>query len=97
MPPDGIRQEPWTFTTQGVCAVIHFPVVASLRVTGGGQGQGADGGRKVADICREHGVSQATYYQWKAKFGGMEASDIRRLKELEEENTKLKLSNGIEK
>jgi putative transposase len=50
----------------------------------------ADGGRKVADICREHGVSQATYYQWKAKFGGMEASDIRRLKELEEENGKLK-------
>lgn len=50
----------------------------------------ADGGRKVADICREHGVSQATYYQWKAKFGGMEVSDIRRLKVLEEENTKLK-------
>ena len=50
----------------------------------------ADGGRKVADICREHGVSQATYYHWKAKFGGMEASDIRRLKELEEENRKLK-------
>jgi len=49
-----------------------------------------DGGRKVADLCREHGVSQATYYQWKAKFGGMEASDIRRLKELEEENSKLK-------
>ena len=50
----------------------------------------ADGGRKVADICREHGVSQATYYQWKAKFRGMEASNIRRLKELEEENSKLK-------
>lgn len=50
----------------------------------------ADGGRKVADICREHGVSQATYYHWKAKFGGMEASDIRKLKELEEENSKLK-------
>jgi len=50
----------------------------------------ADGGRKVVDICRENGVSQATYYQWKAKFGGMEASDIRRLKELEEENSKLK-------
>ena len=50
----------------------------------------ADGGRKVVDICREHAVSQATYYQWKAKFGGMEASDIRRLKELEEENSKLK-------
>jgi putative transposase len=50
----------------------------------------ADGGRKVVDICREHGVSQATYYQWKAKFGGMEASDIRRLKEFEEENSKIK-------
>jgi len=50
----------------------------------------ADGGRKVVDICRENGVSQATYYQWKAKFGGMEASDIRRLKELEVENSKLK-------
>jgi putative transposase len=50
----------------------------------------ADGGRKVVDICREHGVSQTTYYQWKAKFGGMEASDVRRLKELEEENIKLK-------
>ena len=50
----------------------------------------ADGGRKVVDICRENGVGQATYYQWKAKFGGMEASDIRRLKELEEENSKLK-------
>jgi len=50
----------------------------------------AEGGRKVVDICRENGVSQATYYQWKAKFGGMEASDIRRLKELEEENSKLK-------
>jgi len=50
----------------------------------------ADGGRKVVDICREHGASQATYDQWKAKFGGMEASDIRRLKELEEKNSKLK-------
>ena len=50
----------------------------------------ADGGRKVADICREHGISQATYYHWKAKFGGMEASDIRMLKELEQENSKLR-------
>ncbi len=49
-----------------------------------------EGGRKVADVCREHGVSQATYYSWKSKYGGMEASDIRRLKELEEENQKLK-------
>ena len=50
----------------------------------------ADGGRKVVDICRENGVSQATDYLWKATFGGMEASDIRRLKELEEEDSKLK-------
>lgn len=49
-----------------------------------------EGGRKVADVCREYGVSQATYYSWKSKYGGMEASDVRRLKELEEENRKLK-------
>ena len=50
----------------------------------------AEGGRKVVDVCREYGVSQAAYYRWKSKYGGMEASDIRRLKELEEENRKLK-------
>ena len=38
----------------------------------------ADGGRKVADICREHGVSQAAYYQWKAKFGGTDVSEGQR-------------------
>lgn len=48
----------------------------------------AEGGRKVADICCGHGVSQAIYCYWKARFGGMEASDIRRLKELEQENSK---------
>lgn len=50
----------------------------------------AESGRKVVDVCREHEVSQATYYKWKSKYGGMEASDIRRLKDLEEENRKLK-------
>lgn len=50
----------------------------------------AEGGRKVVDLCREYGVSQAAYYKWKSKYGGMEASDIRRLKELEEENRNLK-------
>ena len=50
----------------------------------------AEGGRTVADVCREYGVSQATYYKWKSKYGGMEAADIKRLKELEEENRKLK-------
>ena len=50
----------------------------------------AEAGRKVADICREHGISTATFYQWRSKYGGMEASDIKRLKELQEENEKLK-------
>lgn len=50
----------------------------------------ADSGMKVEDICRKNGISNATYYNWKSKYGGMEASDVKRLKELEEENTKLK-------
>ena len=50
----------------------------------------ADAGMKVEEICRQHGISSATYYNWKSKYGGMEASDVRRLKELEEENARLK-------
>ena len=50
-----------------------------------------EAGRMVKDVCREHGISDATYYQWKSKYGGMEAADIKRLRELEEENRKLKL------
>ena len=49
-----------------------------------------EGGRKVKEVCREHGISDATYYQWKSKYGGMEAADIHRLKELESENNRLK-------
>ena len=49
-----------------------------------------EGGRQVMDVCREYGISDATYYNWKAKYGGMEVSDIKRLKELEEENSRLK-------
>lgn len=49
-----------------------------------------DTGMKVEEVCRRHGISSATYYNWKAKYGGMEASDVKRLKELEEENAKLK-------
>jgi putative transposase len=49
-----------------------------------------EAGRTVRDVCREHEVSEATYYQWKTKYGGMEAADIRRLRELEEENRRLK-------
>jgi putative transposase len=50
----------------------------------------ADAGRPVSEIWRSYGISSATYYKWKAKYGGLEASDIKRLKELEQENSKLK-------
>ena len=49
-----------------------------------------EAGRAVRDVCREHEVSEATYYKWKSKYGGMQASDIKRLQELEEENRRLK-------
>ena len=49
-----------------------------------------EGGRMVKDICREYGISDATYYNWKSKYGGMTASDIKKLKELEDENRRLK-------
>lgn len=49
-----------------------------------------EAGRAVREVCREHEVSEATYYKWKSKYGGMQASDIRRLRELEEENRRLK-------
>lgn len=50
----------------------------------------ADVGRKVQDICREHGISPATYYKWKSKYGGLSASELKRIKELEAENARLK-------
>ena len=49
-----------------------------------------EAGRQVKEVCREYSVSDQTYYNWKSKYGGMEASDVRRLKELEEENNRLK-------
>ncbi|MEJ1471472.1 MAG: IS3 family transposase [Candidatus Sedimenticola sp. (ex Thyasira tokunagai)] len=49
-----------------------------------------EGGRLVKEVCREYGISDATYYNWKAKYGGMSVPDIKRLKELEEENRRLK-------
>lgn len=49
-----------------------------------------DNGQTVAQISREHGISEATFYAWKAKYGGMQPSDIKRIKELEEENRRLK-------
>lgn len=49
-----------------------------------------DAGAKTADLARKHGISEATLYNWKAKYGGMEVSDAKRLRSLEEENRKLK-------
>lgn len=48
-------------------------------------------GRKVGDICREQGISQPTFYNWKSKYGGMQANDLKQLRDLKEENTRLKL------
>ena len=49
-----------------------------------------EAGIKVAEVCRKHGITTKTYYAWKSKYGGMSISDIKRLKELEAENAKLK-------
>lgn len=49
-----------------------------------------ESGLSVKDICREHGISDATFYNWKAKYGGLDASQLKRIKDLEEENNRLK-------
>jgi putative transposase len=49
-----------------------------------------EAGMKTADLCRKHGISEATFYNWKAKYGGLEGSEAKRLRGLETENTKLK-------
>lgn len=49
-----------------------------------------EAGASTADVCRKHGISSATFYKWKARFGGLDVSDARRLKALEDENAKLK-------
>lgn len=50
----------------------------------------ADSGVLVKDVCRKYGISDATYYKWKSKYGGLEVSDVRRMRDLEAENSKLK-------
>ena len=50
----------------------------------------ADTGIPVKDVCRKHGISDATYYNWKSKYGGMQASDLKRMKEMERELSQLK-------
>ncbi len=49
-----------------------------------------EAGQKTSDVCRRHGISEATFYKWKSKYGGMEVSDAKRLKVLEAENARLK-------
>jgi putative transposase len=49
-----------------------------------------EGGRDAAEICREHSISRATFYNWRKKYSGMESHELKRLKELEAENTRLK-------
>jgi putative transposase len=51
----------------------------------------ADSGAKVQDVCRKHGIAPATYYKWKSKYGGLGASELKRIKELEAENAELSL------
>jgi putative transposase len=50
----------------------------------------ADAGLKVTDVCRKHGISQPTFYNWKSKYGGMSVAELKRVKELEAEHSKLK-------
>jgi putative transposase len=50
----------------------------------------SESGKKVVDICREYGISDATFYKWRSKYGGMDVSDAKRLKQLEDENRRLK-------
>lgn len=50
----------------------------------------AEAGLSVQEICRQYGIGQSTFYKWREKYGGMETSDVKRLKELEEENRRLK-------
>jgi putative transposase len=50
----------------------------------------AEGGLKTPEVCRQHGITEATLYRWKAKYGGMEVNDAKKLRQLEKENRKLK-------
>jgi putative transposase len=50
----------------------------------------ADAGAKTPDLCRRHGITEQTFYRWKSKYGGLEVSEMRRLRQLEDENRKLK-------
>lgn len=63
----------------------RFDEEQSIRLLTGGEA-----GRKVADFCREHGIRETTFHRWESKHGGMEAKDAKRLRQLEDENRRLK-------
>jgi putative transposase len=71
---DGHEAEPVQFTEEQIIGILRKQ----------------EAGAKTADVCRKHGISSATFYKWKAKYGGLDVSDARRLKSLEDENVKLK-------
>ena len=66
--------KPSRFTEEQIIAVLHAQ----------------EAGAKTADVCRKYGISSATFYKWKGKYGGLDVSDAKRLRALEDENSKLK-------
>ena len=81
-PPRGVRVRPQMGGTMKRIRFTEEQIIAVLREH--------EAGAKTTDLARKHGISEATLYNWKAKYGGMEISDAKRLRSLEEENRKLK-------
>jgi putative transposase len=81
-PPDGARVRPEEGRTDEASKVYEEQIIGVLKEH--------EAGAKTADLARKHGISEATIYNWKAKFGGMDVSEAKRLKAMEEENGKLK-------
>ncbi|MGY4429467.1 putative transposase [Bradyrhizobium sp. F1.13.1] len=81
-PPDGVRVRPEEGRTDEATRFTEEQIIGVLREH--------EAGAKTADLARKHGVSEATLYNWKSKFGGMDVSEAKRLRQLEDENAKLK-------
>lgn len=74
-----------TSSATSVCASSRFTDEQIIAIV-----KEQEAGTKTVDLCRKHGISDATFYKWKAKYGGLEVSEAKRLKALEDENTRLK-------